>query len=524
MSKKLPFIIVGLVAIIAIIVGIVIMMSSGGGTTAQSKELSVQYVGGDKFIGQSVSNDDFQVVYLPTNTRLTSSDFMVENTVLTLNGTNVSILYTTPEGQMVSTEIMVYPTLTISSIRAQLSNTNKYIGSTLYPEDFKVVAIDNKSNEYTITNFSISPNKLEEAETAVVISYNLNGEVFTSTVNIKTVENYFTDLDVTFIGTKNFIGQNVSNDDFLVKAVYADGEEYAISDFSIVNPTLTEEKSTVTISAKNSRDEYITKDIEIEGKNYVTTISSILYVGDAQTVGNTVSIEDFEVYGLKSDNTKTKLTNCKIESGAKLETTSNAVRISYYNEIGQLLYGDAIVKADDNIIFIGDCRVASMEKQFENSNDVCYYISTEKANFEWFRDVAVPAAQAIMDKNIYTKFRVVINVGLFDTENEEDYAELFRSLASEKWSKHKLFILSLNPVDEEQMESSKIYSRSTTNTSKIKEFNINISADLGTDLDNLTYVNTNGSIINNGYTTTDGINYDEATLTFYYNLVKTVTY
>jgi hypothetical protein len=74
------------------------------------------------------------------------------------------------------------------------------------------------------------------------------------------------------------------------------------------------------------------------------------------------------------------------------------------------------------------------------------------------------------------------------------------------------------------MESSKIYSRSTTNTSKIKEFNINISADLGTDLDNLTYVNTNGSIINNGYTTTDGINYDEATLTFYYNLVKTVTY
>lgn len=522
MKKKLPFIIIGIIALIALIVGLVIILT--GNRTKQSKDLSVQYIGGDKFIGQSVSNDDFQVVYLPTNKKLESSDFMIENTVLTLEGTNVSILYTTPEDKMVSTEIMVYPTLTISGIRANLSNKNRYIGSMLYPEDFKVVAIDNKGNEYEITNFNINPNKLEEAETDVTISYKLNADVFNSTVHIKTTDNYFNDLNVQFIGTKNFIGQNLTNEDFIVKAVYADGAEYAITDFQIVNPTLTEEKSTITISAKNSRDEFITKDIEVEGKNYVTNISSILYVGDAQTVGNTITIEDFEVYGIKSDNTKTKLKNCKIESGAKLETTSNAVRISYYNELGQLLFGDAIVKADDNIIFIGDCRVTSMEKEFGESPDVCYYISTEKANFEWFRDVAIPTAQSIMDKNIYTKFRVVINLGLFDTEKEEEYAELYRNLASEKWSKHKLYILSLNPVDEDKMDSAKIYSRKVTNTSKIKEFNLNISADIGNDINNIKYVNTNGSIINNGYTTLDGINYEPDTLRFYYDLVKAVTY
>ena len=38
---------------------------------------------------------------------------------------------------------------------------------------------------------------------------------------------------------------------------------------------------------------------------------------------------------------------------------------------------------------------------------------------------------------------------------------------------------------------------------------INLSKDIGTDISNLKYVNTNGSIINNGYKTTDGINYDE---------------
>ena len=91
-----------------------------------------------------------------------------------------------------------------------------------------------------------------------------------------------------------------------------------------------------------------------------------------------------------------------------------------------------MVKADDNIIFIGDCRVASMESQFGQRPDVVYYIATEKANFEWFRDVAIPTAQAIMDKNIYTKFRVVINLGLFDVENEEEYVDLYRSLATDK--------------------------------------------------------------------------------------------
>lgn len=524
MKKKLPFLIVGIVFVIALIVGLIVILKGSSSNIKQNKDLSVQYIGEDKFIGQSVTNDDFKVVYLPTNTTLNSNDFMVENVVLALDGTAVSIMYTTPEGKMVSTEIMVYPTLTISSIRATLKNTNKYIGSTLYPEDFAVVAVDNKGNEYDITNFEISPNLLEQAETDVTVSYKWGEDVFTSGVHIKTGENFFKELSVQFVGTKNYIGQNVTPADFIVKAVYADGTEAGITDFQIVNPTLTEEKSIITISARNNHNEIVTQDVEVEGKNYVTKISSILYVGDAQTVGNTVGIDDFEIYGIKSDNTKTKLTNCKIDSGARLESTSNAVRISYYNELGQLLYGDAIVKADDNIIFIGDCRVASMESQFGERPDVVYYIATEKANFEWFRDVAIPTAQAIMDKNIYTKYRVVVNLGLFDVEKEEEYVDLYRSLATDKWSKHKLFILSLNPVDEEQMDASRIYSRDVINTSKIKEFNLNLSADLGTDIENLKYVNTNGSIINNGYVTTDGINYDEATFNFYYTLVKSMTY
>ena len=210
MKKKLPFLIVGIVFVIVLVVGLFFILRGNKSNIKQNKDLSVQYIGEDKFIGQSVTNDDFKVVYLPTNTTLNSNDFMVENVVLALDGTAVSIMYTTPEGKMVSTEIMVYPTLTISSIRATLKNTNKYIGSTLYPEDFAVVAVDNKGNEYDITNFNISPNLLEQAETDVTISYTWGENVFTSGVHIKTGENYFKELSVQFVGTKNFIGQNVT--------------------------------------------------------------------------------------------------------------------------------------------------------------------------------------------------------------------------------------------------------------------------------------------------------------------------
>ena len=66
-----------------------------------------------------------------------------------------------------------------------------------------------------------------------------------------------------------------------------------------------------------------------------------------------------------------------------------------------------------------------------------------------------------MDKNVYTKYRIVINLGLFDCDNVDKYATLFEDLGSDKWSKHKLYVISLNPVDEAQMDASKIYSRNT---------------------------------------------------------------
>ena len=74
MKKKLPFLIVGIVFVIVLVVGLFFILRGNKSNIKQNKDLSVQYIGEDKFIGQSVTNDDFKVVYLPTNTTLNSND------------------------------------------------------------------------------------------------------------------------------------------------------------------------------------------------------------------------------------------------------------------------------------------------------------------------------------------------------------------------------------------------------------------------------------------------------------------
>ena len=72
MKKKLPFIILGVIVLIVLVVGLVFILNGNTSSSKQSKDLSVQYVGGDKFIGQTVTNDDFKVVYLFENLSLHS--------------------------------------------------------------------------------------------------------------------------------------------------------------------------------------------------------------------------------------------------------------------------------------------------------------------------------------------------------------------------------------------------------------------------------------------------------------------
>ena len=503
-------------------------LKSKNNNSKEKLNLSIEYIGGDKFIGQDVEPSDFKVIYLPTKTLLNPEEYTLDNTSLSLDGTSVAVMYTAPDGKFIKEIIVVYPTLAINSIRAELIR-DRYLGNTLSNKDFKVIAVDNKGNEYKINNYSISKTIIEEPETDITISYTNSGNTYTSDVHISATENFISSLKATYVGKNNYIGQSVKPEDFNVIAVYADETEKELKSFGLVNSELTGEKTAITVAVENEKKEVVKTDVEVEGKAYISEIKSIRYVGQAQTVGNTVTTSDFEVIGLKSDGSTVKIEDFKITEGNILLSNSNEVVISTVNELGALLTLSTTVNASENIIFVGDSRVAGMKKYINSLEDSsintnCYYIYTDKADYKWLSKEAIKKVQSIMDKNAYTTFRVVFNVGLYDFNNEQRYADLYKSLAKEKWAKHKIFVASLNPVNEEQMDKAKKYSRKNINTTEIKNFNTAMDLNLKDVASNLIYINTNGSLINHGFVTTDGVNYDDDTYGYYNELIKDLTH
>ena len=136
----------------------------------------------------------------------------------------------------------------------------------------------------------------------------------------------------------------------------------------------------------------------------------------------------------------------------------------------------------------------------------------------------VQQVQDILDKNPYTTFRIVLNIGLFDFDNVDAYADTYSKLAKTTWKNHRLYIDSLNPVDEAQMDGSGVYSRANINTTKINTFNKEIEKKVsGYHIDNLNYINTYGALTNVGFTTTNGVNYDNTTYGKYHDSVKTLS-
>ena len=113
---------------------------------------------------------------------------------------------------------------------------------------------------------------------------------------------------------------------------------------------------------------------------------------------------------------------------------------------------------------------------------------------------------------------------MFDFDNVDAYADTYSKLAKTTWKNHRLYIDSLNPVDEAQMDGSGVYSRANINTTKINTFNKEIEKKVsGYHIDNLNYINTYGALTNVGFTTTNGVNYDNTTYGKYHDSVKTLS-
>lgn len=523
--KKKILIVVIILAVIAIIGGVGYSLISNRGD-----RLDITYVGGDKYVDDNLDIKDFKVVDKKTNKTISSKQLQLSAKPLDANGIVATITYTTTNGHSYVGQKTVYPTLVVEKITAELIPENKHIGSKISKEDFKVIGTNNKGDEVELKNFNISHTVLKSAENDVKIEYATSAGTVSTTLHISVTENFVVGVEAKYIGKSVFVGEDVNDDDFEVYAVWDDGAKTKVQDYNVDDPTLSDDSSIVTVSITDDLGNNFYTDVKIKAVNYVVDIESVAYVGQEQTVGNSVKKSDFEVYGTYYDGKTDKVENFKIKSGKVLKTVENTVEISVKNELGNEITYSTQVNAEQNIIYVGDSRMKELQA-YEGTEDAIrnrdqekeqvYYVYDDNANLDWFNTSGKAQVQDIIDKNPYTTFRIVLNLGMLDYDNLDNYIAEYTKLAKTTWKSQRLYIDSLNPIDEAQLEKSGVYSRDLVSTTKINDFNKKLSQSISNaNLSNMKYLNTYGSLTNAAYKTTDGYHYTSESYEAYHNSVK----
>lgn len=171
-----------------------------------------------------------------------------------------------------------------------------------------------------------------------------------------------------------------------------------------------------------------------------------------------------------------------------------------------------------NTIFVGDSRTVGLEQAFLGKTDAnnlksrnVYFVSKTGSAYTWFSAEAITDVNKILASNKNETFTIVVNMGINGLSEADKYVSLLNSLATGDWSSQRIIFQSVNPVD----QSVAAQSGYTVTNSDIKDFNTVMRNDLEQKIG---YVDTfsdlidsNGTRLTSGYSTSDGIHYTNDT-------------
>jgi uncharacterized protein YgiM (DUF1202 family) len=149
-------------------------------------------------------------------------------------------------------------------------------------------------------------------------------------------------------------------------------------------------------------------------------------------------------------------------------------------------------------LFIGDSRCVQMKALVGQSSWIC----ENSKGYEWLESKAIAQADRIIGKGT----RVVVCLGVNDTENVEKYAALINQKAAE-WAQRgaKTYYVSVNPVTENPYRTE----------DEVEYFNSRMPGLLS----GVTWIDTHSTLINGGFGMVDGLHYNDATNVNIYNMI-----
>jgi hypothetical protein len=163
--------------------------------------------------------------------------------------------------------------------------------------------------------------------------------------------------------------------------------------------------------------------------------------------------------------------------------------------------------ADEDVgtIFIGDSRFVGMDDAVDiASHDREFCVAKVGQGYNWLVDTGLDKIEAIRKKNTsLTKWRYVIDLGINDLPNIDKYIAEYKKI-SKADPTIQIILVSVNPVKNYKGRSN----------SDIEDFNDKL-IDTGYD-----YIDTYTTLKNDGFTSTDGLHYDNETYEKIYDLIE----
>ena len=326
--------------------------------TEYPTKIVAEYIGDDKYIGDTISKTDIKVTasYPNSNDKVITNYTITGNNTISIDGiNNITIKYNeypddanSPEltttlnimGKKITTES---PEISINNYKITINAgnvTNANVNKIYYRIN------NNDWIEYT-TPFKVYKTYKVEAYQDTTIR-TINSEI----VSI-TGEELPNNLDVNYIGGNKLIGSTISKDDFVVKLVYPNSDPETITDYTITPTTISNTNNSITVVYND-----LSKNINITGVNVQTTTPTIKTDNSTAQIlpGNTTNDEVNKIYYRLNDGEWTEYTKSlvlyktnKIETyyttklGAKSEHKTFTVN-EYPNKITATYIGSTIEK------------------------------------------------------------------------------------------------------------------------------------------------------------------------------------
>ncbi len=160
-------------------------------------------------------------------------------------------------------------------------------------------------------------------------------------------------------------------------------------------------------------------------------------------------------------------------------------------------------------ILIGDSRFVGMDKvvDVEEDQNRQWLVAKVGQGLSWFNNEALPSVKRIRSNNTAIEtWRYVICLGVNDLGNIDGYIETYEDLTEDD-SSIQLILVSVNPVGD--------YPGITN--SDIEDFNDALQE--ACEENGWDYIDTYSQLMDNGYSTTDGLHYSNSTYQDIYDYI-----